>query len=255
MKNILIYIGVAIALVACGDKSSRHTDFTDVCDKYGAVVKRDGVGKTIYFVFTADSLFEGASVVLDVLDKHDVKGSFFFTGNCLRMDEHKDVVKRVISSGHNVGCHSDRHILYADWDNDRTNMVSNDSLKRDIEDNYAELAKLGVTKDDAPYFLPPYEWYNSQNIEAIRSMGLVPVNFTPRTYTCDDYTTPDMTWRYKTSQELMDKLYDYERDNTLDGRIILIHPGTSPHRTDKLYNRLDEIFTTLIDKGYKMERL
>jgi hypothetical protein len=64
-----------------------------------------------------------------------------------------------------------------------------------------------------------------------------------------------MTWRYKTSQELMDKLYDYERDSTLDGRIILIHPGTSPHRTDKLYNRLDEIFTTLIDKGYKMERL
>lgn len=246
---------MAITLVACGNKSSRHTVFSEVCDQYGAVVKRDGVGKTIYFAFTADSLFEGASKVLDVLEKHNSKASFFFTGNCLRMKEHSDIVKRVISEGHYVGCHSDKHILYADWNAARTNLVSDDSLKQDLEDNYVELSKFGVKKDNAQYFIPPYEWYNQQNIKAIRDAGIVPVNFTPRTFTPDDYTTPDMTSRYKSSQELIDKLFEYERNNTLDGCIILIHPGTSPKRTDKLYNRLDEIFTILETKGYKLERL
>jgi len=252
--KVLFYIGVAMALVACGDKGSRHTDFINECDSYGVVVKRIGVGKSVYLMFSADSLFEGADTILNVLDKHKLKGSFFFTGNCLRMPEHRDVIKRVISGGHYVGGHSDKHILYADWDRMRTSLVSDDSLKQDLTANYAELAKIGIKKSDAPYFLPPYEWYNAQNVIAIREWGVVPVNFTPGTVTFDDYTTPDMA-NYKSSQELIDALMNYEQTRTLDGRIILIHPGTSPKRTDKLYYRLEEIINALKSKGYQFDKL
>lgn len=255
MIRILCYISVAITLVACGSKGGRHTDFIDECDKYGAVVKRSGVGKSVYLVFSADSLFEGADTILNVLDKYAIRGSFFFTGNCLRMVEHREAIKRVISEGHYVGCHSDRHILYADWDRMRTSLVSDDSLKQDLTANYTELAKIGIKKSDAPYFLPPYEWYNAQNVSAIREWGVVPVNFTPGTVTFDDYTTPDMESRYKSSQELIDALMNYEQTHTLDGRIILIHPGTSPKRTDKLYYRLEEIINTLKSKGYQFDKL
>ena len=253
MKKLFLLCLFSIVLLSCVKTSTASV--LDVADSYGTIVKREGVGKTIYFIFSADSLFEGADTILNVLDKHEIKGSFFFTGNCLRMPEHRDKINRIISSGHYVGGHSDKHILYADWDRMRTNLVSDDSLKQDLTANYAELAKIGIKKSDAPYYLPPYEWYNTQNVEAIREWGVEPVNFTPGTVTFDDYTTPDMVSRYKSSQELIDALMKYEQTHTLDGRIILIHPGTNPKRTDKLYYRLDEIITTLSSKGYTFDKL
>lgn len=249
MKH-LFYILFMIVLAACSVSATS----VDVTDRYGTVVQRTGVGKTIYFVFTADSAFEGAPIVLDVLKKHKAKGSFFLTGNCLRMSEHEGVIRRIIADGHYIGGHSDRHLLYADWDATRTNMVTSDSLIRDLHANYAELERFGVTKEEALYFLPPYEWYNAENVKAIRAFGIIPVNFSSRLRTSDDYTTPDMA-NYRSSQELIDELFRYEAEHTLDGAIILIHPGTSPLRTDKLYLRLDEILQRLTALGYTFARL
>lgn len=226
----------------------------DVTDRYGTVVRRSGVGKTVYFVFTADSAFEGAPIILDALKKHNAKGSFFLTGNCLRMSEHEGVIRRIIADGHYIGGHSDRHLLYADWDTVRTNRVTSDSLIRDLRANYVELERFGITKESAPYFLPPYEWYHAENVNAIREFGVIPVNFSSRLRTSDDYTTPDMT-NYRSSQELVDQLFRYEAEHTLDGAIILIHPGTSPLRTDKLYLHFDDILQRLTTLGYTFSRL
>lgn len=247
MKRLFYFCLLSLVLMSC-------VKSTDIADRFGVIVKRNGVGKTVYLIFSADFLFEGADTILKVLDKHNIKGSFFLTGNSLRMEEHHDKIRRIITDGHYVGGHSDRHILYADWDKQRTNLVSDDSLKRDISANYEELQRFGITKYEAPYFLPPYEWYNVQNVNAIKDMGIVPVNFTPGTVTFDDYTTPGMT-NYRSSQELIEMLMKYEEKNTLNGGIILIHPGTSPLRTDKLYHRLDNIIDTLELKGYHFDRL
>lgn len=37
--------------------------------------------------------------------------------------------------------------------------------------------------------------------------------------------------------------------------MILIHLGTSDKRTDKLYNRLDELIDFLKSRGYQINRL
>lgn len=252
MRKLLFICLFFAVLLSCAKTSG--VSFTNVNDRFGTIVKRDGVGKTIYFIFSADSMFEGADTVLNVLDKRKIKGSFFFTGNCLRMQEHHDKINRIITDGHYVGAHSDKHILYADWDKNRTNLVSDDSLKLDLTANYEELAKFGIKKTDAPYYLPPYEWYNEQNVKVIKEWGIEAVNFTPGTCTFDDYTTPDMG-NYRSSQELIDALMNYEQKNTLDGCIILIHPGTNPKRTDKLYHHLDELINLLSSKGYKFDKL
>ena len=59
---------------------------------------------------------------------------------------------------------------------------------------------------------------------------------------------------YKGSKELIEQLYNFEKQNTLNGTIILIHPGTEPSRTDKLYNHLGEIIDYLTSLGYNFER-
>lgn len=223
-----------------------------VTDNRNQVVRFDGRGKKLYLIFSADSAFEGAPVILKTLKRHHAKGSFFFTGNCMRMPEHQAVLKSIIKQGHMVSGHSDRHLLYANWDG--TPLVSRDSLVRDLHANLACLARLGVDTARIKYFLPPYEHCTAQNVRDIASQGLTVVNLTPGVTTNADYTTPDMK-NYRPSQQLIDALFKREAEQGLDGSIILIHPGTQPARTDKLYNRLDEIMTRLERLGYSFEPL
>ena len=45
--------------------------------------------------------------ILEVLDKYDVKATFFVVGNWI--DENKDVVKKIYDRGHEIGNHSCTH--------------------------------------------------------------------------------------------------------------------------------------------------
>ena len=223
-------------------------------DAYGATVKIDSGRKVIHLIFSADTRFEGAEPILKTLDRNNVKASFFLTGNCLREKKLKPVIRKIIRSGHYVGGHSDKHLLYASWDNRNQLLVTPDSLIADFRQNMAELKKYGVDISKVHYFLSPYEYYNKETVRIIEALGQTVVNFTPGLRTAADYTTPDMP-NYKSSQELIDQLFAYEAEKGLNGSIILIHPGTEDSRTDKLYLRLDEIIRYLKGKGYVFERL
>ena len=225
-----------------------------IVDQQGATVRFATSKKVVYLIFPADSSFEGAPSILKVLDKHRIKASFFLTGNCMRMPEHAAVINKIVRKGHYVGGHSDRHLLYAPWDNWDVLLVSADSLQKDFRNNMLELRKFGVEVEKLPYYLPPYEYYNRESVRLIANMGQTTLNYTPGIPTAADYTTPDMK-QYRSSDELIEALYRYEATNGLEGCIILIHPGTHPDRKDKLYLRLDEIVRTLKQKGYHFERL
>jgi len=223
-------------------------------DRYGATVRIGTDRKVIHLIFSADETFEGAEHVLQVLDKHDAKGSFFLTGGCLRNEEFKPIIRRIIREGHFVGAHSDNHLLYAPWDDRQQSLVTPDSLITDLRLNMIELGKYGIDISQVCYYLPPYEYYNAEHVRLIESEGQTVINFTPGVRTNADYTTPDMP-NYKSSQELIDLLFAFEEEYGLNGAIALIHPGTQPARTDKLYLRLDEIICRLKEKGYAFERL
>lgn len=224
-----------------------------VTDSQEAIVRKDIDKKVIRLIFSADVAFEGAPFILKTLDKHKIKGSFFLTGNCLRTKDHEGVIKQIIRKGHYVGAHSDKHILYASWNDRQHSLVSPDSLVTDLQQNMSELARVGVDTSKVHYYLPPSEWYNRENVKVIKLERQKVINFTPGVRTAADYTTPDMK-NYKSSQELIDLLYAFEKAEGLNGAIILIHPGTHKDRKDKLYLRLEEIITTLKDKGYSFDR-
>ena len=75
------------------------------------------------------------------------------------------------------------------------------------------------------------------------------VNFTPGTTSNADYTTPDMK-SYRSSETIYNNILKYEEDNGLNGFMLLIHIGTAPRRTDKLYNRLSDLVDELHNRGY-----
>ena len=223
-------------------------------DSHGAVVRINSDRKVIHLIFSADDTFEGAQPILRTLNRHRVKASFFLTGNCLRDERFKPVIREIIRNGHYTGAHSDKHLLYAPWDNRQQSLVTPDSLIADLRQNMIELEKYGIDISQIRYYLPPYEYYNREHVRLIESLGQTVVNFTSGLQTAADYTTPDMP-NYRSSQELIDQLFTFETENGLNGSIILIHPGTQDSRTDKLYLRLDEIIRRLKEKGYTFERL
>ena len=193
---------------------------------------------------------------MNTLDDHEIKASFFLTGNFLRNKTFKPVIKRIISGGHYLGPHSDGHLLYIPWENRDTLLVTKEQFNADLKRNLAELSKAGLKKHKPEYFLAPYEWYNSAISKWSAEMGFKLVNLTPGTGTNADYTTPAMK-NYKSSDELLKRLKKL-RDRFplgLNGALVLIHPGTDPERTDKLYMRLGEIIEYFSKKGYTFSRL
>ena len=223
-------------------------------DSEGATVRIGADRKVIHLIFSADDSFEGAQPILQTLAHNSVKASFFLTGNCLREEKFKPVIREIIRHGHYVGGHSDNHLLYASWDDRQQSLVTPDSLITDFRQNMTELERYGVDMKNVRYFLPPYEHYNKEHVRLIESLGQTVINFTPGLRTAADYTTPDMP-NYRSSQELIDQLFSIEKEQGLNGSIILIHPGTQESRTDKLYLRLDEIIQRLKKEGYVFERL
>lgn len=229
---------------------------TDIYDSHGAIVRK-GVGeKNIYLVFSADEFGEGFDHILNVLEERKIKASFFLTGNFVRNKGFAPVVKRIISGGHYTGPHSDRHLLYIPWENRDTLLVTKQQFNDDLKNNIIALRKAGLKNEEPRWFLAPYEWYNSAISRWTGEMGLKLINLTPGTGTGADYTTPDMK-NYRSSDQLVQRLAAFEEvtPGGLDGAILLIHPGTAPERTDKLWLRLGEIIDYYSAKGYNFKRL
>lgn len=218
----------------------------------GGIIRTDPSVKHIDFVFTAADKADGAERIISTLRKHNIKGGFFFTGEFFEM--YPDVVRRLVAEGHYVGSHSYGHLLYAPWGDRDSLLVTRQEFNEDIFKSYKVLREFGIT--DAPYFIPPYEHYNSTISSWARQLGLQVINYTPGTLTNGDYTTPEMK-RYFSSKEILSKIWEYERTdpNGLNGHIMLIHFGTDPARTDKFYDKLPGLIRELRRKGYSFTPL
>lgn len=158
----------------------------------------------------------------------------------------------MLKDGHLVSGHSDKHLLISDWGSRDELQVSRDSFLRDLKANLIELTLLGVDASKLHYYIPSYEWYNSQTVAWAEEVGLSSINYTPGIRTAADYTYPEMGKRYLSSAAILEGLWSYERKSGLNGFIILIHMGTDDKRKDKLYHYLDNIISILKKKGYQI---
>lgn len=228
----------------------------DLTYDQGGVVRGPVDGKRVALVFTADSYGEGGEYILAELERKSIKASFFLTGNFLRRPEFRSSVEAMVRNGHYLGPHSDRHLLYCDWQDRQKTLVTREEFLADLKANYEELARFGVDRSQARYFMPPYEWYNQEIADWAAAAGAVVVNFTPGLMTNADYTTPDMP-NYRSSERIYRQLLDYEASSAsgLNGFIILVHLGVSPDRTDLFYFWLGQLIDDLRDRGYSPVRI
>ncbi len=229
-------------------KTNKELDYN-----HGAIIRTDTTKKEIHLVFTGHEYADGIETVRKTLNKHNINAAFFFTGDFYRNPKFKNIIEELKNDGDYLGAHSDKHLLYASWENRDSTLVTKEEFINDLKANYLEMKKFGIEKNDAPYFLPPFEWHNNQINEWCKEVGITLINFTPGTSSNQDWTYPGLGKQYVSSDTIFQRIINYEKTkpNDLNGFILLTHPGTDPRREDKFYNRLDELISTLEAKGYK----
>ncbi|MDP1843827.1 MAG: glycoside hydrolase family 9 protein [Sediminibacterium sp.] len=221
----------------------------------GAIIKVEPAnGKNIALVFTGDEYGDGLTSIEQTLNKEKIKGSFFFTGRFYRNPAFKQSLLQLKNAQHYLGPHSNDHLLYADWQKRDSLLVTYDQFTEDLNKNMEAMELLGIPTNTVRYFIPPYEWWNDSIATWTHWRGMELFSFTPNTFTNADYTWPQMGKLYRSSDTLMHKLLRLS-DAQMNGNILLIHAGTDPRRTDKLYSRLGELIQLLKKRGFTFKRI
>jgi endoglucanase len=219
---------------------------------HGAITRGDRTEKKLALLFSADEFDDGGESILATLKKNRVKASFFLTGNFYRNPKNKALIRSLKAAGNFLGVHSDHHLLYCDWTNRDSLLVTHSQFTTDLDHAYEELAKFGGDKTTAPFCLPPYEWYNDSISAWTKEMGLQLLNFSPGARTNADYTYPAMGEKYVSSEAIFTSIRKAAGTSPdgLNGYLLLLHLGTDPRRTDKFYDRLPQLIEDLEKDGY-----
>jgi endoglucanase len=223
----------------------------------GAITRGDSTKKKIALVFTGDEFADGATEITKTLKDKNVKASFFLTGNFYKNKNFNALIKTLKKDGHYLGAHSDKHLLYADWKNRDSLLVSKAQFDTDLSENYNAMKAFGIEKKDASYFLPPYEWYNKTISNWTDAQNLKLINLSSGTRSNADYTYPEMGKSYKSSQEIYDSIINFNQSKTngLNGFILLLHIGTDTRRKDKFYSKLPQLIDYLTKNNYELEKI
>jgi endoglucanase len=228
---------------------------------HGGIIRGDSTKKNIALVFTGHEFAEGGNYIANTLQQQKIKVSFFFTGDFYNNAANDKLINRLLLQNNFLGNHSDKHLLYCDWNNRDSLLVSkseflNDlfSLNKTLGHIAEKFEREGYTGIFMDYFLPPYEWYNDSISTWCKEKGIQLINYTPGTLSHADYTTPKDK-NYKSSETIYNSIINYEKTKPtgLNGFILLMHIGAGPARTDKFYSRLPELIRYLKQKGYHFQ--
>jgi peptidoglycan/xylan/chitin deacetylase (PgdA/CDA1 family) len=223
----------------------------------GAIVRGPSTRKQLGLIFSADGFAESAPAILDALARIQAPASFFLTGRFLRNPDHEPILRRLVDAGHDLGPHSDAHLLYASWDRPPKLLVSRETFLKDLQANDEALRAHGVRTADFPYFLPPYEHYTPEIGDWTRDAGRILINFTPGTRSQADYM-PDDDPAFVPADRIVRSILEVadRPPDGLNGYLLLMHLGSGPKRTrDHLADHLPALLDHLCERGYRFERL
>ena len=228
---------------------------------HGGIIRGDSTKKNIALVFTGHEFAEGGNFIANTLQQQKINASFFFTGDFYNNYSNEKLINKLIRDKNFLSNHSDKHLLYCDWNKRDSLLVDKFDFLNDL---IAPTERLGHLAEKAEtfgykaafnrYFLPPYEWYNDSISKWSKEAGIQLINYTPGTLSHADYTTTKDK-NYRSSETIYNSIINYEQSKPagLNGFILLMHIGSGPNRMYKFYTRLPVLIKYLKQKGYQFQ--
>lgn len=184
-----------------------------------ALWRMDRHQKSVYLTFDDGPIPEATPFTLDVLDRFDIKATFFMVGDNARKYPH--LLEEVRRRGHRIGNHTHNHIGGLRW-------MSWRYVKNVEEAN--ELLQTNL-------FRPPHGWMKwSEYIRLGRRYHVVMWDVVTRDYS-----------RWVTAQDVVNNVKRYVRN----GSIITFHD--SMKSIEKLKSALPESIQWLKEQGYEFK--
>ena len=180
-------------------------------------------GKKIAISFDAAWGAEDFQKIIETLDKHNVKATFFMTGDWV--EKYPDCVKTLVEKGHDLGNHSTSHP-------DMTKL-SKEAQKEQILNVHNAVKEL--TGYEMELFRPPYGAYNNEVIRTCYEIGYFPIQ----------WDVDSLDWKDLSATEIINKVCNHKSLGC--GSIILCHNGAK-HTAEAL----DEMLTNLKNQGYEI---
>ncbi len=126
---------------------------------------------------------EDTQILIDILDRYDIKVTFFVVGDWV--DKYPESVKALFDAGHEVMNHSNNHAHF--------NSLSTEEI---IADLTASNKKIEAVTGVCPtLFRPPYGEYDDHVIAAVRSMGMEPIQWDVDSLDWKNLSADDITKR------------------------------------------------------------
>lgn len=184
---------------------------------------------TIYLTFDDGPTPEITERVLEILDKHHIKATFFCIGDNVR--KHPEIVQKILSKQHSVGNHTYSHLK--GWKTPTKTYISNSEA---CEIKLNSLFKIRNSK----LFRPPYGKITPWQSYKLRKLGYKIIMW--------DVLSKD----YDASISA-EKCYENVIQNVLSGSIIVFHDSNKAK--ENVLNSLEKTIETLKSKGFKFEKI
>ena len=181
----------------------------------------DRSDKVVSISFDAAWGDEQTQTLLDILDKYNVKSTFFLVGGWV--DKYPDDVKAISDAGHDIGNHSDTHAHLPQLDNG--------GITKELENCNEKIEE--ITGKCPTLFRPPYGDYSNSVVEATNALDMY----------CVQWSIDSLDWKNPSPQDMVNSI----KKKLCPGSIILMHNGA-----ENTPEALPMIIETIQSEGYKI---
>ena len=192
---------------------------------YDAYFAKDTQEKKIYLTFDCGYENGNTPLILDALQKHNAKATFFVVGNFIK--DNPNLVKE----GHTVGNHTYHHP-------DMSQISSKEAFEKELKDVETQYKEI-TGKEISHFYRPPQGKYNLENLKMAKNLG----------YHTFFWSLAYVDW-YENDQPTKEEAFDKLLSRIHPGAIVLLH------NTSKTNGEiLDELLTKWEEMGYTFQSL
>lgn len=186
--------------------------------------------KQLIFTFDGGGNSVSTEKILEVLKKHNVKGTFFLTGKFI--EDNPDIVRRIYAEGNEIFNHT--------YDHPYLTILNKEEIISELNKMDETFQKItGISTK--PYFRPPFGDRDAHVLNVARQTGFRSVY-----WTIDALDWEEGIEGGKNADDVKKRILD----NVAPGNIYLMHLGDNI--TGDI---LDSVFSTLEEQGYKIVSL